>query len=190
MQANASYFRLVTLVIPGVAGGNTGTLFSFNDQPDLRYARMTGMVFLTDQDLAFAQPMAVPVVAATQIPLISFSFKTNDPDDVDIPGKTELTAGGGGYQRKQKGEAGRFSGTLDTVQWIPASLMHVNQSFGPGTPSFVRNMVHWKDRYVIWQTSQCQIAPGGLANTTDVAVVLGVYYTFTTAEGKIIYPRN
>ncbi len=185
MHANASYFRLVTLVIPGVAGGNTGTSFTFNDQPDLRYARMTGMVFLTDQDLAFAQPQPAPVAPAAFIPNISFVFQTNDPDDTVIG-----TEPGTGITKKQKGEAGRFSGTLDTVQWIPASLLHINQSFGPGTPSFVRQMIHWKDRFVIWQKSKVVLAPGGLGNIVDIAIVLGVFYTFTTSEGKIIYPRN
>jgi hypothetical protein len=187
MQSNVSYFRLITKIIPGVAGtGNTTTSFTFNDQPDLRYARMTGLVFLTDADMEKSQPEAAPLVSAALINKISFTFQTNDPDDMAIPGTTAE-----GIQKKRKGEAGRFSGTLDTVQWIPASLLHINQSNTPAgvNPSFVRNLIHWKDRYVIWQKSNILLS-SPLLNTTDVAICLGAFYTFTTVEGKIIYPRN
>lgn len=186
MISNASYFRLVTLVIPGVAGaGNIGTSFTFADQPDLRYARLQGMVFLTDADMITAQPESTPVVSAAQIAKLSFVFRTNDPDDQVKKGMPPNS------DQKAQGALGRFTGTLDTIQWIPASLLHINQSnTGGGQPSFVRQMIHWKDRYLIWQDSTLKVSPGGLANTTDVAVVLGVFYTFVGTHGTIISPRN
>lgn len=188
MQANASYFRLVSLIIPGVAvTGNTTTDFTFQEQPDLRYARCTGLVFLTDQELAIAQPQTTPVISVSQLPNISLVLQTNDPDDMPkVPGSVPQH---GKIFEKQKGEAGRFTGTQDTIQWIPAALLRVNQAFGPVQGSFVRQMIHWKDRYIIWQKSHVKLGTP-LLNTTDVAIILGAFYTFTTAEGAIIFPRN
>lgn len=185
MITGASYFRLVTKIIPGVAtaGGNTGTEFSFADQPDIRYARLQGMVFLTDQDMSIAQPETAPLVSAAQIGNISFVFETNDPDDFP---KT-----GGKPGEKSQGNDGRFGTTLNTIEWIPASLLHINQGTGlAGSPSFVRQMIQWKDRYIIWQKSKIKWAPGGPGNTTDIAVCLAVFYTFTNSQGGIISPRN
>lgn len=182
MHQNSSYYRLVNLVVPGIAGGNTGTDFTFNDQPDIRYARTTGLFTLFANDLSYTQPDGVPVVGDIYAPKITFVFETNDPDDPEmiIDGK----------KTKQKGSAGRFTGTLDTIQWLPATSIHLTQSFGTSPAPFVRHMLHWKDRYIVWQKSHVKLAPGGLGNTTDVAIVLGVLYSFIDEFGKPIYPRN
>ncbi len=181
MLNNASYFRLVTLVIPGITGGNTGTNFTFDDQPDLRYARMLSIVAYTNISMAYAQPQPTPVISPLDMPKISLVLQTNDPDDMVVgPGK------------KQKGQDGRFSGTLDTIQWLPLAQINTTQFYNTalGTPAFVHHMINWKDRYIIWQKSKVVIGTGGLGNTTDVAVALGVFYTFTNSDGKVIFPRN
>lgn len=187
MIGNAGYFRIVTKIIPGVAGGNVSQQFTFDDQPDLRNARLLGMVYLTDQELKQAPQTNTPVISAAQMPNISFNFMTNDPYDFGRKG--------GGHpdpNQKVQGEQGKFTGTLETIQYIPASLLHVSQSggVGGGTPSFVRQMIMWYDRYIIWQKSEMNFAVGGLGNVTDVALCLGVYYSFFDSKNQIIEPRN
>lgn len=191
MISNASYYRTVLLTIPGIAaGGNQGTKFTFADQPDLRYARMLGMVFLTDAEMQVGFPTSVPVVSAALMPKIGFTFQTNDPDEMTkLDPKTGKPVAN--KDEKVSGELGRFTGTLDTIQYIAASSLYINQSnTAAGQPSFVRQMIHWKDRYVIWQKSEVLLAPGGLGNTADVCIALGVFYTFVSPNGTIIYPRN
>ena len=173
---------MVNLIVPGIAGGNTQVSFSFNDQPDLRYARITGLFSIYSNDSLYCFPDNVPIIADALANRITLVLQTNDPDD--MPKK------GGKPGEKEKGENGRFSGTLDTVQWLPLSSIHINQSFGLTPPSFVRSLIHWKDRYVVWQKSKIIMSPGGLGNTADVAVTLGVLYTFTNSAGEIIFPRN
>jgi hypothetical protein len=183
MIGNAGYFRIVTKIIPGVAGGNVSQSLLFDDQPDLRNARLLGMVFLTDQELAMAPQTNTPVLSAALMNKITFNFMTNDPYDFARKGHPD---------QKVQGEQGKFTGTLETIQYIPASLLHVSQSggVGGGTPSFVRQMIMWFDRYIIWQKSEIDIAQGGIGNVTDVALCLGVYYSFFDNKGSIIEPRN
>lgn len=182
MQQNVSYFRLVNLTIPGIAGGNTGVDFTFADQPDIRYARTTGIAAVFANDLSHTQPDTVPIVADVLAPKFTLVLETNDPDDPVIMKGSEKT--------KLKGHAGRFTGTLDTIQWMPLTMIHINQNFGTSPASFVRQMIHWKDRYIVWQKSHLKVAPGGVGNTTDVAICLAVFYSFIDEFGKPIYPRN
>lgn len=187
MQSNVGYFRQVFLTIPGVAGGNTQVDFTFQDQPDIRYARMTGLVAYFANDMAVAFPAGPNVIGDNLANRVALVLQTNDPDDPVIPDPRRS-----GKKTKAKGIAGRFTGTLDTIQWIPLTQLHVNQSFGPGPApaSFVRQMIHWKDRYVIWDKSHVVIAPGGLGNTTDICICLGAFYSFLDEFGDPIYPRN
>ncbi len=190
MIANASYCRTVVITIPGVAGGNQSTDIEITDQPDLRYARLQGMSYITDAEQQVGFPTNIPVLSAALIPKVAFVFQTNDPDDFPKmdPGTKSPVAN---KDLKAGGELGRFTTTLDTIQYIPASSLYINQSNLGGTqPSFVRQMIHWKDRYVVWQKSRVKIAPGGIGNTTDVCIVLQVFYTFIGTGGTIIFPRN
>lgn len=190
MISQASYFRLIYKIIPGVAGGNIGQDYTFDDQPDIRYARLQGLCFYTDADVAVAFPTSTPLVSAALIQNISFTFFTNDPDE--YPLKDQATGKAvKDPDAKASGELGRFSGGQDTIEWIPASTLHVNQSnTAGGQPSFVRQMIHWKDRYVVWQKSKIKFAPGGLGNVNDVAIAIGCWYTFMSPNGQIISPRN
>lgn len=181
MYGPASFYRQVVLKIPGIAGGNTGTDFTFADQPDLRFARLQWMEFYTDQDLSHSQPEPTPLVAAALMPKISFVIQTNDPDIIPVPGSV---------QEKEE-DNGRFTGTQDTIQWIPASALHVGQSLAGGQQASFRHYpMMWRNRFVLWQNTHVKFAPGGLGNTADVAIVLGCYYTFINAKGRAISPRN
>ena len=171
----ADYYREVILVVPGVAGGNTGANFTWLDQPDIRNARMIGMEAYFSSDLAYCFPNNVAVIPDNKANLVTLIFETNDPDDIDY---------------KRGGTPGNFTGTLNTIQWLPLTALHVQQTQNGATSgSFRRSMIFWKNRYIIWQKSQIQLAPGGLNNTTDVAIVLGCYYSFLSEGGKPL-PRN
>lgn len=170
-----SYFRLVTLKIPGIAGGNTGTQFTFEDQADIRYARTLHLEVYFANDLAFAQPEAVPNIPDAQANLCSLVLETNDPDDITMVGG-----------EKSKGHSGRFTSTTQTQKWLPLTAIHRVQSTAAIAAPFVRQLLHYKDLYITWQKSYLAIAPGGLGNATDIALVLGVWYTFIDEKGKPI----
>ena len=171
MHEGASYYRQVVLKIPGIAGpGNVGTSFQFDDQPDLRYARIQAMEAYTASALSVAYPEPSVVLPDAQAKLVTFVFETNDPDDV----------------KHQKGADGRFQSTLQTVKWLPFTAINRLQNQATNTASFVRQLVPFKDLYITWQKSFINIAPGGLANTVDTAIVLGVWYTFLNKQGKEI----
>lgn len=179
MLRQPSYYRQVVIKVPGVTpGGNTSPIITFGPQNDLRNARILAVTTYFASALAFAQPQSsLPVVDDSFSPFITFKFETNDPDDVKkVKGIPQTIEKGGG-----------FSGTLDTIKWIPAADIQVINGFptaaGVSPAPFVRNHIEWKNRYIVWETSGAWITGGGLKNTTDLAIVLGVYYTYLTEDG-------
>jgi hypothetical protein len=178
----ASYYRQVVLKIPGIPGGNQGTVFTFDDQPDIRNARTVALEVYFASALDMSQPAKIPVIPDVYAPRITLRFETNDPDDPTFTkGKPQVQG-----SRETTG----FTGTLNTVQWIPASRLNVMQ--GVATPSGLVPApwswpnIMWKDRYIVWQKSDVWISGQGLGNTTDLALVVGVYYSFLTVDGKPI----
>jgi len=168
-----SYARLVTLKVPGVPGGNASTTLTFPMQQDIRYARIQAIEAYFASDMAVAQPETIAVLPDNLASKVSLVLETNDPDDM---GHT-------------KGKDGRFSSTTQTTKWLPLPAFHrmQNQNVASGSnSSFVRYLFEYKDLYVSWEKSFVMIAPGGLGNTTDLAIVLGVWYTFIDKEGKAI----
>jgi hypothetical protein len=169
-----SYYKLVVLKIPGIAGGNTGTQFSWNTQSDIRYARIIAIETFFRNDLSHAQPEPVPVILDADAPKITVTLETNDPDDI----------------QNSKGTDGRFTSTSQTQRYIPATALHrVQSTFGATPAPFVRMLTFYKDLFVVWEKSFISIAPGGLGNTADVAFCMGVWYTFLNKAGKPI-PRQ
>lgn len=164
-----SYSRLITLKIPGIPGGNTGTKFSFGTINDLRYARVTGIEIFTATDLSHAQPEPVPLITDAMLPKITCTFMTNDPDDI---------------KKKKENSPGRFNGTLETLRNIPAVSLHRVQN--AATAPFIRELLALKDHYIQWDNSFINIAPGGLGNETDIAFCVLVYYTFISTTGAEI----
>lgn len=176
MQGN-SFFRLVTLKIPGVVGGNLGAQFTFTDQAQIRYARTLHLEAYFANDLAYSYPEQLPVIGDAFAPKMTLTLETNDPDDMKV---------GNSLTKSKEIAPGRFSSTRQSQQWLPFTAIHRVQSF-LGTPApFVRQLLSYKDLYITWQKSYVSFAPGGPANVTDIAVVLGVWYTFLTVDGKKI----
>lgn len=170
MKGN-SYFRLVTLKIPGIAGGNTQTQFTFVDQADIRYARTIHLEVFLQNDLTHAFPENVPNIPDAMASKCVLVLETNDPDDIT----------------HSKGEQGRFQSTTQTQKWLPLAAIHRTQTQnGALSAPFVRQLLEYKDLYITWQKSYLQVAPGGFGNTTDIALVLGVWYTFIDLQGKPI----
>jgi len=170
MHNGVSYFRQVVLVIPGIAGGNTGTQFTFTDQPDIRYARIQSIESYFSSDLSNTYPQPVAVLTDSLANKVSLIMETNDPDDIT----------------HMKGSNGRFQGTLQTIKGLPLTAIHRMQNQATNNASFVRMNYPFKDEYITWEKSFVNIAPGGLSNEEDVAIVLGVWYTFINKEGKEI----
>lgn len=161
-----SFFRLVTLKIPGIAGGNQQTIFTFPDIGDLRYARVTALETFFRNDLAKAFPENIDVIADADAAKCVLILNSNDPDKTD----------------EQQGKEGRFSTTLDSQRWLPATAIHRTQNQAGGSASFIRQLMMFKDLYIVWDKSQLVLS-SALANTTDVAFVLGVHYTFISTKG-------
>jgi len=158
------FFRTVTLKIPGIAGGNKGTSFTFPDIGDLRYARTLALEIYCAEDVAYAFPEAVPVIPVSQLPLVSLVLNTNDPE------------------KTNQGADGRFTSTIDSQRWLPGSAIHrINSN---GASPYVYELLRYSNLWITWEKSQVQIAPGGLNNTTDICIYIGVWYTFFNIEGK------
>lgn len=173
MYNGEHFFRLVTLKIPGIAGtGNVGTQFAFPDQSDIRYARIIALETFFASDLAFAQPEAVAIIPDNKANLLTLVLEANDPDK-DLQGND-------GH--------GRYSNTTQVIKWIPVTSLHRLQNAGlaaGAASSFVRQLLPYYDLNITWEKSFLNVAPGGLANTTDLGFVLGVHYTFRDIDGKL-----
>ena len=159
-----TFFRTITLKIPGIAGGNKGTEFSFPDLGDLRYARTVALEVYCAEDSAYAFPEAVPVMPVAQLPLVCLVLNTNDPE------------------KNNQGEDGRYTSTIDSVRYWPLSALHRINS-NSSTP-YVYEMLRWANTWIVWEKSTVKIAPGGLNNTSDLCIYLGIYYTFFNVDGK------
>lgn len=158
------FFRLISIKVPGIAGGNTQTVFTFPDIGDLRYARTLWLNVYCAEDQAVSWPENVANIPVAQLPLCSIVLNTNDPE------------------KENEGADGRFTSTIDSIRYMPLAAIHNIDSNG-GTPwSFQTPM--FRNTWVVWQKSSIYIAPGGLGNTTDLAITLGVWYTFFNLQGK------
>jgi hypothetical protein len=167
-----SFFRLVTLKIPGMPGGNKSNQFQFTDQADIRYSRCLALECYFNNDLNFSVPEPLPVVQDLFAPLCSLTLETNDPDDLN---------------GSKTNSPGRFSSTTQTQKWLPCTAIHRVQSFGLTPAPFVRQLLQYKDLYIAWQKSFLNVGgANGFNNTTDIAFCLGVWYTFIDLHGNEI----
>ena len=160
-----SFYRTITLKIPGIPGGNKGTEFSFPDIGDLRYARTVSIDSYCSEDMAVAFPEAVPLISGTQLPSCCLVLNTNDPE------------------RKNQGSDGRFTSTIDSIRYLPLTSIHRSNVFNGSVPS-VWESYEFGNTWIVWEKSTIRVAPGGFNNTTDICVYLGVWYTFFNTDGK------
>ena len=169
--------RMVEIKLP--AANNTVSTFKFQDQPDLRYARILAIETYVALDIAQTFPSGFPLIDGTQISKLSLVLETNDADDVawtDAKGKivAPRTALGNG----------RFTSTQQNIKYLPLASLHRIQN--SATAPFVRQLMEFDNMYVSWDKCFIQTINGGLGNSTDVGVALMVYYSWLDINGKPI----
>ncbi len=152
MYYNFSYdaFQAAEIIIPGVAGGNTSTTFSFPDLPYLRPANalIKGIEVYTINTIT-KSPLTGTTLASIANMQTGF-----------------LTLYGGLENVKQGNEI---------IQRVP--LFKLNTIQNASTDPFSRSVFCLNSMQVDWTKCNVtfQTAPG---NTTNIAVAFGVYFDF------------
>jgi len=167
--------RLVTLIIPR---GNTQTILYFNDQADLRYARILGMEVVALED--FAQPLPtlgpfIPVLPQQLLRWVAVSLETNDPDKWDENYPLGHSAN----------DDGRFRDTWQTIKNQPLVTFHrmIGQ---PGTSvGGVYELFEFNNTFITWDKSLITM-PDPVQVSQGFAVCFKVYYTFRSVNGRLI----
>lgn len=161
--------RLVTVNIPA---GNLLTRVPFDDQPDLRYARILGMEVLYVRELAQSSPLNLPLIPAQAFRLIAVTLETNDTDQLEDPGT----------------ETGRFGLTGKFIQQPLCTFHRFLFQGNPNTQApAVMNLVQFYNTFVIWQ--KCYLTITNPQALSGAAVCFNVYYTTRSVFGKKIPQR-
>lgn len=176
------HYKLIE--IPILAGQATLPQVPFPDQPDLRYARVLAIDTYTRTTLAASFPSSYPIITGLDISKISIVLETNDPDDVkwtDDKGKVHdpRTALGNG----------RFTNTQQNVKYMPLAMLNRVQNAGTSgiaPDPFVRQLMEFDNLYISYDKCFLAISGAGLGNTSTVAVVLGIYYTWLDINNRPI----
>lgn len=176
-----SHYRQIEILI--TTDQSTQTVILIPDQPDLRYARVLNIEAYTVSDLSNSLPSGYPVIADNLINKIALTLETNDAD-VDPEFNTLNKVNSQGVSEQTPG---RFTSTQQNYQFMPLASLHNIQN--ASNNAFQRAVRYYPDMYVTWQKCQLLIAPGGLGNNANIAVVLGITYTWLTVSGKMI-PRT
>lgn len=148
----ADAYQAVQITIPGVAStGQTGTTFQFPDLPYLRPRQ------------AYIQAIEVYTLASVSLSPVSGTALAS----LGIMQKTALTLYGGIDGVKQGNQI---------VQQIPVLRLNNLQNATPDP--FAVNIMKFNNLEVDWTKSFITIGSAP-ANTSDVAVVFGVYFNFS-----------
>jgi len=172
------------------------------DQPDLRYARIVAINTMTYTDQQQSQPSNYQVIDGVDLSKITLVLETNDADDtghylmndrgeyVNAQGQPIVAGEKPVWMpSKQALGNGRFTSTQQNVKYLPLSTLHNVQNAGsatapvPGPDPFTRELQTFYNMYVSWDKCFLQTINGGLGNTVNKAVVLGVYYSWLDING-------
>lgn len=141
--------QLVELKVFGVAGGNTGTRFQFQDQPYLRFKPIMGVETFNVQDVPVS-PTGATVVSATQLVTGFLTLYINDVDDPSSVG--------------------------EWIQNVPLTLLKRTQDQTGGVIApFVRQPFLMAGQTIIWDKSYVTLS-SALNNTTDLSFLFNVYF--------------
>jgi hypothetical protein len=140
------FYEFVELVIPGVAGGQTGTVFNFQDQPQLRSNPIYGIIVYTVDTVPLSMFTGQTVIPTANLLNANLTLYTTDP----IAGEMK-----NGIDRMPLIE---FNPFLNTTT--------VPRVFHP--QEFVGQTVTWPKSYVTF------VAPPG--NTVNWVICFGVRY--------------
>ena len=144
MQINKS--QLVELKIFGIAGGNTGTNFQFQDQPYLRNKPIFGLETFLLPEVPVSPTDAAVVTEAQLIK----GFLTLYTQDLNNPASL-----------------GEF------FQNVPLIILHRVQN--TSNNAFVRVPFELKGQTIIWDKSYIRLT-SPLNNTVDTSFLLNVYF--------------
>lgn len=144
MRINKS--QLVELKIFGIAGGNTGTNFQFQDQPYLRQAKIIGLE-------SFMQP---------EVP--------ESPTGSAVVGEPEYIKG---YLTLYTNDIKNPSSVGEWLQNIPMVVLHRVQN-ADNSP-FVRIPYLLQGQTIIWDKSYIRLT-SPLGNTEDRSFLFNVYF--------------
>lgn len=138
--------QLVELKIFGIAGGNTGTNFQFQDQPYLRGRKIYGLESFQVNEVPVS-PTGAQVVSGADYIKGYLTLYTNDIKDPKSVG--------------------------EWIQNVPMVILHRVQN---GTPTaFVRIPYVLAGQTIIWDKSYIRLT-SPLLNTTDHSFIFNVYF--------------
>ncbi len=192
-----AHFRAVEVKI--LASENNQTQIKFEDQSDIRYARVVAMETYFQTDLRRSQPSNYLVIDGVQASYCSVILETNDADDTGHfllnpeTGEPQFKDGKKIWVPSKSAQGnGRFTSTQQNQKYLPLTALHRIQNAGSSASSivgpdpFTRQLQTFYNMYVSWDKCILQIANGGLNNSVNQAVVLGVYYSWLDINGKRI----
>lgn len=81
MAFKAIKYELVELVVPGVAGGQTGTRFAFPDLPKLRYTALQAITIFTAGTIT-TSPIGNPIFSTTVMKTAYLTLYANERQDL------------------------------------------------------------------------------------------------------------
>lgn len=139
--------QLVELKVFGVAGGNTGTRFQFQDQPYLRFKSIVGLDTFNGTDVPVS-PTGATVVTSTETTLAFLTLYINDVDNPSSVG--------------------------EWMQNIPLVLMHRVEQPATGNV-FVFDPFLLCGQTIIWDKSYVTLS-SPLNNTADKSFLFNVYF--------------
>ena len=138
---------LVETIIPGVAGGNTGTRFQIPDQPYLRNKKIVAIESYNASDIP-TSPSQTAVAAFNQMQGTFLTLYTNEKTN---PNKW-----------------GEF------VKLVPLVCLH-RMVGAAGAGLFVWHPFELVGQTIIWEKSYFTL-PTAFANVADVSLLLNVYF--------------
>lgn len=142
--------QLIELVVPGVAGGNTNSIFQFPDQPFLRQKFIISVRVFNIIDVPLS-PLNNALVSVANMASAYLTLYGNDPEN--------------------NGANPTFG---NWMQSIPLVSLH-SQANGLANGGFVYNPVQFKPRPIQWEKSSISV-PVALNNTTNLSFLLLVGY--------------
>ena len=122
LNTGIAHQRQVTLFFAHSNGAQLNNTIFFDDQQDLRYARILGIEVIAEEDINKSQPLAYTLVPAAALKYMAITLETNDADLQDAIGN----------------QSGRFRSTNQNIHWQPLVTFHRTIGYGAGNVIGVR----------------------------------------------------
>ena len=145
-MVKVSKSQLVELKIYGIASGNTGKNFQFQDQPYLRNKKIFGLESFVDAEVPIS-PTGANVTSPSQYQKGFLTLYTNDIKNPSSVG--------------------------EWIQNVPMTILHRVQN--NVATAFVRVPYVLAGQTIIWDKSYVRLT-SAFNNTTDVSFIFNVYF--------------